>query len=176
VVAQAETPAVNGMRQALREARTAEAMHREAMLALRDSKSLRLQVLKSDLAAAIAASPEAQRHFDIALSPGDPPKLWIDAISFVEMEPDFRTYRLVQDTSQGRETLFESPDRAEMLEQTKRLMAHRIISRERQIAGTGPMPQIGAAYSTGAIVLAWLAGLALGMLALLSAAIYLKIL
>ncbi len=105
----------------------------------------------------------------------DPPKLWIDAISFVEMEPDYRTYRLVQDTHAGREAVAETTDRAEMVEQVKLLMAHRVISRERQIAGTAPAARPEAIYSSGAIVLAWLAGVALGALALLAAAIYLKI-
>lgn len=174
-MAQAENTASNGMREALREARVAEAMHREAALAFRDSKSLRLQVLKLEIEAAVAGSPEAQRNFDVALSPSDPPKLWIDAISFVEMEPDHRTYRLVQDTSGGREILGETTDGAEMLNAVKRLMAHRIISRERQVAGTHPASSSQPGYSSSAIILAWLAGVALGVMALLAAGIYLKV-
>lgn len=173
-MAQAEITAGNGLRTALREARVAEAAHREAVAAIRNSKSLRLQALKLDVDAAMAGSPEARRNFDVAIFPGDPPKLWIDAISFVEMEPDYRTYRLVQDTHGGRETLCETADRDEMVEQVKRLMAHRIIARERQIAGTAPASRPQAIYSSGAIVLAWLTGVALGALALLAAVIYLK--
>jgi hypothetical protein len=174
-VAQADIAAETGMREALRRAREAEAVHREAVMAVRDSKSLRLQVLKGDVDVAVAGSPEAQRNFDVAISPSDPPKLWIDAISFVEMEPDYRTFRLVQDTHAGRETIAETTDRAAMLEHVKLLMAHRMISRERQIAGTAPAARPAAIYSSGAIVLAWLAGVALGALALLALVISLKI-
>lgn len=171
----AGTTASNGLREALREARVAEAMHREAALAFRDSKTLRLQVLKLEIDAAVASSPEAARYFDVALSPSDPPKLWIDAISFVEMEPDHRTYRLVQDTSGGRETLSETTDGAAMLDDVKRLMAHRIISRARQISGTPVASSLSPGYSSSAIILAWLAGVALGVMALLAAGIYLKV-
>ena len=82
---------------ALRKARLAEAAHFEAILGIKDSKSLRLQVLKDDLAPVIAATPEAANIFDLALVPGEPPRLWVDLISFVVMEPDYRTYRLQQD-------------------------------------------------------------------------------
>ena len=90
---------------ALRKARLAEAAHFEAVLGIKDSKSLRLQVLKDDMAPLITATPEAANVFDLALVPGEPPRLWIDLISFVEMEPDYRTYRLQQDNQAGREAL-----------------------------------------------------------------------
>ena len=173
-MAQAGT-AEEGMQEVLRSARLLEAAHRDAGLAIRDSKTLRLAVLKDELTAALATSDEARRLFDIALSPGDPPRLWLDLISMVVMEPDYRTYRLVQDSNAGREILFETTDRAEMTAQVKQLLAHRLIARERQIAGTEPMPRIAINNSTGSLVLAWLAGVMLGVLGMLSLAIYLKL-
>ena len=104
---------------ALRKARLAEAAHFEAVLGIKDSKSLRLQVLKDDIAPLIAATPEAANIFDLALVPGEPPRLWRDLISFVVMEPDYRTYRLQQDNQGGREALFETADRAEMVNYLK---------------------------------------------------------
>ena len=44
---------------ALRKARLAEAAHFEAVLGIKDSKSLRLQVLKDEMTPVIAATPEA---------------------------------------------------------------------------------------------------------------------
>jgi hypothetical protein len=156
---------------ALRKARLAEAAHFEAVMAIRDSKSLRLQVLKDEIAPVIAATPEAANVFDLALVPGEPPRLWIDLISFVVMEPDYRTYRLQQDNQGGREALFESADRAEMVSYLKSYLAHRMIAREKQIASAAPVLQPVARYSTWAIIYAWFNGLLLGLLALLVAAI-----
>jgi hypothetical protein len=156
---------------ALRKARLAEAAHFEAILGIKDSKSLRLQVLKDDIAPLIAATPEAANVFDLALVPGEPPRLWIDLISFVEMEPDYRTYRLQQDNRGGREALFETTDRTEMLNYLKSYLAHRMIARERQIVRAPPLSQPAARYTAGSLIYAWFNGLILGFLAFVLAAI-----
>jgi hypothetical protein len=156
---------------ALRKARLAEAAHFEAVLGIKDSKSLRLQVLKDEIAPLIAATPEAAHVFDLALVPGEPPRLWIDLISFVVMEPDYRTYRLQQDNQGGREALFETFDRAEMVKYLESYLAHRMIVRERQIVRAAPVSLPAARYSTGAIVYAWFNGFILGLLALVLTAI-----
>jgi len=159
-----------GMIEALHQARLAEAAHFEAAMNLRDSKSIRLQLLKDDLLPAAAAAPDL---FDLALVPGEPPKLWIDLITSVVMEPDHRTYRLIQDRQSGRDILFESDDRSLMADAVRQQMAHRIIARERQAASSLPAPP-SPGYSTASLILAWLSGIALGALALLSVSIYLE--
>ena len=156
---------------ALRKARLAEAAHFEAVLGIKESKSLRLQVLKDEIAPVIAATPEAASVFDLALVPSEPPRLWIDLISFVEMEPDYRTYRLQQDNLGGREALFETANRAEMLDYLKTYLAHRMVARERHIMRAAPQMQPMARYTTGAVVYAWFNGVILGILALVVAAI-----
>lgn len=158
---------------ALRKARLAEAAHFEAILGIKDSKSLRLQVLKDDIAPLVSATPEAAQVFDLALVPGEPPRLWIDLISFVVMEPDYRTYRLQQDNQSGREALFETADRAEMVNYLKTYLAHRIVARERQIVRAAPSSKPSARYSIKAVIYAWFNGLILGFLALVVAAIWL---
>lgn len=158
-----------GLKQALRQARIAEAAHYEAEMSLRDAKAIRLQLLKDDLATA-AVSPEAGDLFDLALVPGNPPKLWIDLTTSVVMEPDPRTYRLQQDRQNGREILFESSERAEAAKRVREVMAHRIVARERQ-AVADPTPRTPATYSVASVILAWIAGFSLGVLALLSLAI-----
>lgn len=163
----------NGLTGALRQARLAEAAHREAVLGIKDAKSLRLLALKDDIATVIEHSPQARQLFDLALAPGEPPKLWIDLITFVVMEPDYRTYRLVQDSQAGRDILHETADRAEMVERIKQIMAHRMIARERQLAATPPGAQ---GFSAGAMVMAWIAGAAFGALVSVLVAIILKIL
>jgi hypothetical protein len=156
---------------ALRKARLAEAAHFEAVLGIRDSKSLRLQVLKDELSPIVASNAEASRLFDLALVPGEDARLWIDLISSVVMEPDYRTYRLVQDNQGGREVLFETVEREEMLEYLKSYLAHRIVARERMMASTPSRGDQTVRYSSGSLLYAWLSGFILGLLALLIAAI-----
>jgi hypothetical protein len=164
-----------GLKEALREARLLESAHFEAALNLRDSKSIRLQLLKDDLAPITASSQVAADLFDLALVPGDPPKLWIDMISSVVMEPDYRTYRLMRDRQDDREILFESDDRDAMTDFIRRHMAHRLVARERYSL-TAPLPQPAAGYSTASLLLAWTSGFAFGALVLLGLSIYMKIL
>ena len=116
----------------------------------------------------VQSSPEARELFDLALVPGEPPKLWIDLISFVVMEPDHRTYRFLQDRQDRRDILFESADRELMAAAIRRHMAHRLVARERQIrcrAAGSPPP----GYSSASLILAWVSGFAFGALALLGA-------
>ena len=125
---------VGGLGDAMRKARALEAAHFKAVHA---AKSLRLAVLKDDLAAIVTASPEAGETFGLALSPGEAPRLWIDLTIAVVMEPDPKIYRLVEDTHGSREILLESADRANMVDRMKQRMAHRIIARERHKAVPG---------------------------------------
>src|SRR5262245_42341701 len=87
---------------ALRRARLAEAAHFEATLDIRDAQTLRLQVLKDELQPLVTSRPEAEAFFELALVPGDPPRLWLDFITSVVMAPDPRTYRLIEDSHAGR--------------------------------------------------------------------------
>jgi hypothetical protein len=168
----ATTPERDGLTGALREARQAEAAHFEATLELRDSKSLRLQLLKDDLLPLLDASPEARELFDLALIPGEPPKLWIDLISFVVMEPDPRSYRFLQHRQDRREILFETHDRELMAAAIRRHMAHQVVARERQSVAV-PQPAPPSGFSSASLMLAWVSGFSFGALALLGLAIFL---
>lgn len=160
----------DGLAEALREARLAEAAHFEAALDLRDSKALRLQILKDELLPTVQATPEARELFDLTLLPGEPPKLWVDLTAFVVMEPDHRTYRVLQDRQDSRDLLFEGTDREQAAAAIRRHMAHRIVARERQNPG---LPAVaGAGYSSATLLLAWISGFAFGALALVAAALY----
>lgn len=164
-------PGDQGLNGALRQARLAEAAHFEAVLDIRDAQTLRLQVLKDELAPAILANAEAASFVDLALVPGDPPRLWIDLITSIVMAPDPRTYRLVQDGPGGRQTLLETADRVEMVDRVKQHIAHRLIAREREKTGIKAQGPKLLGYSTGALVLAWLSGFSIGVLGLFIAGI-----
>ncbi|MGE4250069.1 MAG: hypothetical protein AB7F09_11790 [Parvibaculaceae bacterium] len=149
----------------------AEAAHFEAVLDIRDAQTLRLQVLKDQLAPIILANIEAASFVDLALVPGDPPRLWIDLITSIVMAPDPRTYRLVQDSPSGRQTLLETADRQEMIERITQHIAHRLIAREREKTGVAAARPKLVGHSTGALILAWLSGFSIGVLALFVAGI-----
>jgi len=150
--------------EALRQARIAEAAHLDVVLDIRDAQILRLQALKLDLYGLIQGHSEAKKFFDLAVVEGDPPRLWIDLITAVVMDPNPRTYRLYQDTQDGRETLFETDNRGEMVEKIKTYMAHRLVARERQMASQAFLARPPEGFSTAAILLAWLAGVVIGAL------------
>jgi hypothetical protein len=152
--------------EALRQARLKESAHFEATLDIRDAQTLRLQVLKDDLAPIVASRHESRDFFDLALVAGDPPRLWLDFVTSVVMAPDPRTYRLIEDGHGGRETLFETQDRAAMVERIRQHMAHQLIIRARRMVKSPPEAPRRTGYSAGALILSWLSGFTLGILAL----------
>jgi hypothetical protein len=163
----AEAPEGKELDDALRQARLKESAHYEAALDIRDAQTLRLQVLKDDLAPIVASRREARDFFDLALVAGDPPRLWLDMVTSVVMAPDPRTYRLVEDSQDGRDTLFETQDRAAMVEHIRHHMAHRLIARARRLVKVpAAVPPRRQGYSTGALILSWLSGFTVGILAL----------
>lgn len=162
-----QPPGLPNLDHAIRSARLAEAAHFDAILDIRDAATLRLQVLKDSLAPVLAARREVSAFVDLVLVPGFPPRLWVDFISYVIMAPDARTYRFQRDTSAGHEVLFETADRAEMSEKVTVYVAHRLIERYRLMAASekdGPPAAPG--HSGVTVLLAWLSGFALGVLAL----------
>ena len=141
---------------------------------IRDAATLRLQVLKDELEPIVNARGEAQAFIDLALVPGTPPRLWVDMVSAVVMAPDPRTYRFCQDTAGGQRVLLETSDRAEMVDKITAYIAHRLIDRQRQMVGNvSGAPPARRSYGTGALVLAWLSGFSLGVLAFVLAAVWL---
>ena len=171
---QTTVPKHGGLDAALRRARELEAAHFEAVLSVRDAELLRLESLKADLAPIIAGHDRARDYFDLVLVPGEPPRLWIDLLGSVIMAPEPKTYCLAQDLPTGREVLFKTQSRAEMVEKIKSYMAHRLVARERDIAGAKPARDVRPGYSGRSVFLAWLAGVCAGTLTLLLLLIYLK--
>ncbi|QPC44235.1 hypothetical protein HW532_16940 [Kaustia mangrovi] len=159
---------------ALRQARLVEAEHLDALFDIRDAKQLRLVTLKDELEREVAGRSEARELFDLSIAMGEPPRLWIDMVSYVTLEPDPRTYRLVQDTRDGRVVLFESGDRAETVERVVQFMAHRMVERERAKAGAAPEGRVVMGYSGVSLLFAGICGFALGALGLLALGVLLS--
>ncbi len=119
---------------ALRRARAESAEHSAAVAEVRLAEIGRLELLGEALTPVLAQTPEECDIFDVAVSPGARPRLFIDHIGFVEMEPDRRTYRFLQDTRHGRILLKRSDDIDAMVDAITDYIAHRLIEREKALA------------------------------------------
>jgi hypothetical protein len=159
---------------ALKDARLAQATYLDALLDLRDAKSLRLDALRAAVVPALVDHPDARELFHLNLQDGPVPKLWVDLISSVVMEPDPRTYRLVQDRDSVRETLFESTDMNQMAAFLTRYLAHRLIAHEKLATAVSPVPPgLVNRISLAGLIFVWASGVAFGVLSLLGLAMLL---
>jgi hypothetical protein len=163
--------------QALKRARLAEAAHLDALLNVKDARSLRLSALRETLLPKLRGHPLAEGFTELAIQAGETPRLWIDLISSVVVEPDSKNLRLEQDRDGRRDTLHETTDLDEMAAVVLKYIAHRVIAREK-LAATLPAPESASQnrYSMGEIIYVWFTGAALGVLALLVLAILLGLL
>lgn len=159
----------------LKEARLAEAAHLEAMLNFSDARALRLENLQDALKKRWAGSAIAQSLFNLSIQPGVKPRLWIDMVSSVVMEPDPRNYRLVKDEQGARETVFETTDLPEMAGYLSRYLAHQLVEREKAGAVLKTQSAVAAApYNLRDMFYVWIAGSVFGAMVLLTLAMYLK--
>ncbi|HEY2231527.1 MAG TPA: hypothetical protein VGI22_28085, partial [Xanthobacteraceae bacterium] len=97
----------------------------------------RLELLYEAVAPLFGEIPPEVDLFDLGISRGETPKLWIDAIAHVAMGRDKRVYRFVQDTRYGRKVLAESVDIPEIVQAVTKYLALRLVERERALADTG---------------------------------------
>jgi hypothetical protein len=95
---------------AIREVKNAAADRDDVVIEMREAERMRLELLAAELAPMIAEVPQDVDLFDFAISSGLQPRFWIDAVSFVGMGRDKRTFRFVRDTRLGRVVLAESSD------------------------------------------------------------------
>lgn len=173
-------------REALKRARDLQAARDDAIAAVRDVEALRLFALKQEIAPYVEAMPEAAGFIDLSLPPGNPPRLWLDLTSHVDMAEDARTWRLTQDTADGRVVLFETDRLEDMAAFARKFIAHRVLQRrklleeplrpvdepdetEAETAETSPArDETAGGYGAAVLWLVWLAGLLSGALALMA--------
>ncbi|MBU3887320.1 hypothetical protein FM996_15470 [Methylosinus sporium] len=118
---------------AMRRARLANAERSGVLADLRDAEIARLEILRDHLEPVLAQAPKDCDLFDIGVSHGDRPRLFIDHVGFVEMGRDRRTYRFLQDTRHGRITIGETDNVATVVEAITEYIAHRLIEREKAL-------------------------------------------
>jgi hypothetical protein len=132
---------------ALRRARVDEAERSEVIAELRGAEIARLEMLKEEVAPLIAELPQGGDFFDLGLTQGNRPRLFIDMIGFVEMGRDRRSYSFVQDTRHGRVILAESERIEPMVEAITNYIARRVIEREKALAGDTTLDQAARSYA-----------------------------
>lgn len=123
-----------GLTEAIRAIRIDEAERTGVVVALREADIARLDILHDRLKPVLADVPRGIDLFDVAVTPGMTPRLWIDMIAFVEIARDKRSYRFLQDTREGRRVMIESADVAAVADRVTAYIARRLIERERLLA------------------------------------------
>ncbi len=122
------------LKEALRKARVDQAERTSIVVDLQDAELARLELLNEALNPVFEEIPPEIDLFDRGISRGDTPRLWIDAVTHVDMGRDKRVYRFLQDTRFGRKVLAETGNVVEVVEAITKYLAQRIIERERALA------------------------------------------
>lgn len=155
------------IRDAIRKARTIQADRSEVIVELQAAEAARLELLADELEPVFAELSFSGGQFECNLVPGNPPRLWIDMISYVAMGADKRTYRFVCDSRAGRKVLIEGTGIVEVADFITDYVAHRVIERERALE---PENQYGEApvtrgYGGLTLGLAFVSGICIGIIA-----------
>jgi len=145
--------------EALQDARAKESARLEAVFNVQDLRTLRLMNLHDLIEPELAQNALAKPLFNLNLEPGEIPRLWLGLSSSIVMEPDPKTYRLVQMTEAKRETLFETADAAAMKGFALRHMAYQIIEQRRKPLLPARLKHI----SILPLALMWLVGVVCGI-------------
>jgi hypothetical protein len=126
---------VRSLTDALRRARIADADRTDVIVEMREAERARLDMLADELRGVFAELPPDDEQFVNAVVPGNPPRLWIDATSFVVLGRDRRTYRFLKDTRLGRTVILETESLDDMADCITDYVAERVIERERALEG-----------------------------------------
>ncbi len=119
---------------ALRRARLENAERADAIAELREIEMGRLALLESALKSVVRQAPPGVDLFDLTLSQGERPRVFLDMVAFVEMGRDRRTYRFFQDTLHGRVLIAESQQIDKIVAAVTNYVARRLVERERALA------------------------------------------
>lgn len=137
---------------ALRRARAENAERAQAIAELREIEMGRLGLLETELKPIVLQAPPGVDLFDLTLSPGEHPRLFLDMVAFVDMGRDRRTYRFFQDTMHGRVLIAESGQIERIIAAVTNYVARRLVERERALAeGCGEDAPEPAVWQTGPV-------------------------
>ena len=122
------------LRSALRRARAESADQQDALTDLRQAETARLEMLEEAIRPILDQAPDDVEMFDLGVSHGDKPRLFLDMISFVDLAHDRRTFRFFQDTRHGRVMIAESDSPDRIVAAVTNYVARRLVEREQALA------------------------------------------
>jgi hypothetical protein len=127
-------PKVPDLKAAIRRARIEEAERSAASADLRAGELARLDLLREALVPLYDQLPPGADMFDLALVPGEKPRLFVDIVAHVEMSRDGKTYRLLQTLRTGRMLLLETADPNAVVDAVAAYLGRRLTEREKALA------------------------------------------
>lgn len=167
-----ETAESQTLREAIRQARVAEAEKIDAEVDGRSAELARLEILRGDLEKLFDEIPGEDDRFELALAPTTPARLWIDMFTYVAMDRDAATYRLIRNHREGRRILVESGEVGEMCTHIAGYVARKVVERERIGTGIADFPRAAPAQkqksSAGLVFAAFLFGVLTGAAGLMA--------
>src|SRR5205823_13192081 len=122
------------LRSATRRARSESAEQGDAVADLRQAEVARLELLEDAIRPIIDQTPDDVELFDLGVTHGDRPRLFLDMISFVDLAHDRRTFRFFQDTRHGRVLIVESDSPDRIVAAVNNYVARRLVKREPALA------------------------------------------
>jgi hypothetical protein len=123
------------LKRAIREVRIATSERNDVVVELREAEIARLELLGDALEGVVAELPQDAEQFLVGILPGQPPRFWVDATSFVVLGRDKRTYLFQKDSRLGRATFAESANIETVADAVTRYVAERIVERDQAIEG-----------------------------------------
>jgi hypothetical protein len=132
-MAEAKGKPVVDLRRVMREVRIAHAERNDVVVELREAEQARLELLAEALEGVFDALPQGIEQLLLGVLPGQTPRFWVDATSFVVMGRDKRQYQFIKDTRRGRTIMAESASVETMADAVTRYVAERLVEREQAI-------------------------------------------
>ena len=126
---------IRSLKAAVDAVRTRQADQRDVVVDLGEAERARLDLLAAELLPLFEEIDEADDRFDLAVSQGERPRMWIDMTTFVAMGHDKLNYRMVKDTRMGRIVMAETSDKDKMADFVSDYVAEKVLEREKMIEG-----------------------------------------
>ncbi len=129
------TDQIRNLKSAVDMVRNRQADQRDVVVDLGEAEKARLDLLAGELQPLFEDIDPDDDRFELAVSRGDRPRMWIDMTTFVAMGHDKLRYRLLKDTRMGRIVMAETDDKDKMADIVSQYVAERVLEREKMIEG-----------------------------------------
>jgi hypothetical protein len=123
------------LKRVIREVRIAHSERNDVLADLREAEQARLELLAEALEGVFQDLPQDHDQLLVGILPGQPPRFWVDATSFVVMGRDKRQYQFAKDTRLGRTIIAESADVEVIADAVTRYVAERVVERQQAVEG-----------------------------------------